>query len=556
MELERRRRHRARLARHTETIARWREDFIAFASELDVVDKDGVRVRIRPTAMLAMFETQRNGRDIVLKPRQVYFTTWELARDLWWLITQYAAHVVVICQSDKDGHAIRELVMRVNIMLGLDSPGSGHGLIGRHPWLASMLRWEKGELRFGPARLEIKGAGASAAAARKVGRSGTVQRLHITEISSFEYAELTWGAIEHCVPSNERSEITIESTPQGAAGLFYELYTKAKNGANKFKTFFFNWLKHPEYRTELEPGEVIRVQNAREREMVRKYGASAEQVKWYRGKVSNSSQATVDQEYPMDEETCWLIAGRPFFNAERVKLLMTETTNPVRIESFASSVPDPTSKNELRIWREPWGREPFVVIADPSEGVVDGDPCAAAVYHRRTGEHVASVHGRWRTHEFAGVLEKVGKLFNTALIVVERVNHGHAVLNALLRLSIEEIGVKQGDPYPAIYHDPEDEKPGWKTGTVQRASAMQLFEAAVREGKWKTPDRDALVEMQRFVIDKTGKPCAAPGANDDRVLTHVIGWTILSVPFAPPPRTGARSGYRYGDSAEGGRGFY
>lgn len=551
-------RHRARVATHRAIIDRWRDDFTAFASELDVLDKDGMRVRVRPTGMLTQFESTRSGRDIVLKPRQVWFTTWELARDLWWLLTQDNAHVVLVCPSDSDNNAIREMVMRVNVMLGLDKPGEG--LAGRHPWLApnasaggpsgdDMLRWEEGELRFGSARLEIKGAGASAAAARKVGRSGTIQRLHITEISSFEFAEETWNAVEACVPTGVRNEVTIESTPQGGAGLFYALYDAAKHKANSFRAFFFAWLSHPEYRLGLAPGEVIRVSSPREREMVRKYNASSEQVKWYRAKVADKTQDLADQEYPMDEETCWLIAGRLFFNAERLKVLLTETRAPIAIEAMPGSVGDSAVTNELRVWVDAIAQAPYVVVADPSEGVVGGDPCAAAVYRRDTGEHVASLHGLWRTHEFAAALETVGFRFNKAQIIVERINHGHAVLNALLRLGV---GTDVTRAYPSVYHDPDDEKPGWKTGEVQRATACEAFEMAHRTAKWSSPDRDALVEMQRFVITKTGKPAAAPGAHDDRVLTHIIAWTVLSKPRIDVGNGGQRQDkYRWGSDSRG-----
>lgn len=509
--------------------------------------------------MLREFEEQRTGRDIVLKPRQVYFTTWELAHDLHWLLTRNA-HVVVVVPSDSEGNAIREVTERINVMLGLDAidpgvTGTGDrvGLIGRHPWLAELLYWEKGELRFGPSRLEVKGAGGTSAAARKVGRSGTVQRLHITEISSFEFAKEMWTAIEPCVPTGSGS-VVIESTAQGAAGLFHSLYQDAKAGKNSYEPFFFAWMKHAEYRSPLERGEVITPVTPREKEMVRKYNASAQQVKWYRAKVADKTQALADQEYPMDEETCWLIAGRLFFDAERVKLLLTETRDPVRVEKLFSSVPDPGAKNEIRIWKDPSNRDEYVIIADPSEGVVGGDPCAAAVYRRANGEHVASVHGLWRTHEFAAILDKLGYRYNTALIVVERVNHGHAVLNALLRLEIDdELGDFTDDPdparkrraYPKVYHDMEDEKAGWKTGEVQRATACELFESAVRTGTWRSPDRDLLAEMQRFVVSKTGKPEAAAGAHDDQVLVNLIGWTILSRPHAPKPRTG-KSELRYG----------
>lgn len=571
MERERRRRHRARLREHTKTLDAWGKDFVSFAAELDVIDKDGIRVRVRPTAMLSAFEAQRTGRDIVLKPRQVFFTTWELARDLLWLLTRNAAHVVVLAPSDSENYAIRELVQRVNVMLGFDSPGSGAGLVGRHPWLApnqaagrppgnDPLRWEDGELRFGPARMEIKGAGATSAAAKKVGRSGTVQRLHITEISSFEFANDTWTAIEPTVPTGLVNEISIESTPQGAAGLFHKLYHDAKARKNSFTTFFFAWMRHQEYRARLEPGETVRATTPREKEMVRKYGASAQQVKWYRAKVADKGQSSADQEYPMDEETCWLIAGRLFFDAERTKLLMTETRDPVRIEVLQSSVPDPGMKHELLVWKEPYQRDEYVVIGDPSEGIVGGDPCAAAVYHRSSGEHVATLHGLWRTHEFAGHLDRLGRRYNNALMVIERVNHGHAVLNALLRLRVKEDGETEEQTndekrkaYPNVFHDADD-KAGWKTGEIPRATAAEAFEAAYRTGAWHSPCRMSLVECQHFVVNKAGKPEAAAGANDDLVLVHVIGHSILSRPRAPRPRTGP-SDSRYA-SDEGGRGFY
>jgi hypothetical protein len=507
--------------------------------------------------MLAQFEAQRSGRDIVLKPRQVFFTTWECARDLWWLLTQDASHTVILAPSDSENYAIREVATRVEVMLGLDNESwrHGDGLVGRHPWLADLLRWEEGELRFGAARLEIKGAGAAASAARKVGRSGTVHRLHVTEISSFEFAEITWTSIHPTVPSGgDRNEITIESTAQGAGGLFFALYHDAKAGRNSFRTFFFAWVRHAEYGLALERGEKVEPKTPRERELLRKHRASPEQIKWYRAKVADlGSQDKADQEYPLDEETCWLVAGRLFFDAERIKVLLTETRDPARVEKLRSSVPDPAARNELRVWKEPFQRDAYVVVADPSEGVVDGDPCAAAVYHRATGEHVATLHGLWRTHEFATHLDRLGRRYNNALMVVERANHGNAVLNALLRLGVREDEEERRPAYPAVYED-EDGKPGWKTGEVPRATAAEALEEAVRSGAWKSPCRLSVAEMQRFVINKKGKPEAGAGAHDDLVLVHVIGWTILSRPIQRRPATG-KSDLRYA-SAEGGRGFY
>src|SRR5690606_31262444 len=85
------------------------------------------------------------------------------------------------------------------------------------------------------ASLKIVGSGASEAAASKKGRSGTIHRLHVTELAFFEYARETLNAMFECVPTPEYgTEISIESTANGASGLFYELYNAAKAGRSSF----------------------------------------------------------------------------------------------------------------------------------------------------------------------------------------------------------------------------------------------------------------------------------------------------------------------------------
>ena len=154
-------------------------------------------------------------------------------------------------------------------MLGTDEQlhrveGEKRGLLGKYPGLGirevSETSWA-----FGDAKLSIRGAGATKASAEKKHRGPTIHRLHITEISSFEYAEEVMNALLDAVPkSNPNSEVVIESTPRGAAGLFYRYYQDAKKGISSFKAQFFRWLSHREYCTPLDKGEVIRAETARE----------------------------------------------------------------------------------------------------------------------------------------------------------------------------------------------------------------------------------------------------------------------------------------------------
>ncbi len=493
-------------------VGRWRNDFEGFAALLDIIPKEGPSTKLRPNAIQAAFEATRSGRDIVLKPRQVGLTTWELARDVWFFLTR----PVVVCQSDKDDTAVKGNADKVARMfaslreVGIDISFRSHSTTH---WVHSAHG----------ATLSIIGAGASEKAAQKKGRSGTIHRLHITECAFFEHAKTTMNALLECVPPAELdTEVTIESTANGAAGFFFEFYRDTKAGKkSSWHSHFFAWINQRDYVAPLEEGEVIVPETDRERELVTRHKVTQAQLKWYRAKVADKGDADlVDQEYPTDEETCWITPGRTFFSKEKTKKLLTESTAPLRLEEMSRN----GGSGVLAIWAEPEPGMQYVVVVDPSEGV-GGDPGAAVIY-RRDGKHVGTLHGQFTTWVLGEVVAEVARLFNTAIVVVERNNHGHAVIDSLHHLAPPE--GEEGPPraYPNLWCD-DDERAGWKNTEVSRAAALQALESAHRKGEWSTPDRDSLDEFMLFVVLK-GKAQAGPGAHDDRVIAHAIAYDVLS----------------------------
>lgn len=482
----------------------WRTDFLAFVGHLDIIDKDGQRTKLRPNAIQSAFEVSRSadGRDIVLKPRQVGFTTWELARDIWYLLTHPDSKVVVVVQTDSDHKPLRETSEKIRIMFESLAAG-GIQLDFRSQTVSEWV--------LGNASLRIIEAGASEAKASKQGRGLTIHRLHITELAFFEYAQETLNAMMECVPSAEHgSEITIESTANGAAGIFYERYQKAKAG-NDWQSHFFEWMQQEEYRTALTPGEVIKPSTEREQNLIAQHGASLEQLKWYRSKVEDKGQPLVDQEYPIDEDTCWLIAGRTFFDRAKVIALKGRTQKPASVALGGN----------LRIWAEAKPKRRYLIAADPSEGT-GGDPGAAVVYDRESGEHVATLHGQFPPWRMGELLAQLGTRYNTAVLVVERNNHGHAVLQALLMPPAESGRTR----YPAVYKS-RDDKYGWHTNEITRTAALDAFESACRKGEWSSPDATVVAEMLVFKVNAKGKAEAAKGAHDDLVIASAIGWSVL-----------------------------
>lgn len=486
----------------------WQGDFETFCGKLDIIPKGGKRTKLRLNPIQRKYNATRTARDIVLKPRQIGFTTLELARDIHRFVTVPGARVVVVVQSLTDHGPLKQVSSAIRVMLeGLKTEGVE--LRFRTETLSEWVLADR------DASLRIVEAGASEAAAEKKGRSGTITRLHLTETAFYEYAEATLNALLECVPGPEfGSEIVIESTANGAAGMYYDQYQAASKGTSGFRAHFYPWWEQPEYSLPLEPEEVIEPASDREAAMMRD-GATRENLKWYRRKVAEKKrQDLVDQEYPSDPETCFLIAGRTFFDRDITVALRGRTRDPIATEMAG----------QLRIWKQPEKGKTYVATVDPSEGV-GGDPGAVIVNERDTGEHVATLHGQFPVGELANRADAIGRRYNTALLVVERNNHGHAVLNALLDPPRSTTRAR----YPNVYCG-TDRRPGWYSTEVSRSAALDKLEDAHRNGTWWTPDVKVIGEMLTFVIDTKGKAAATSGAHDDLVMPTVIGWDVLSQP--------------------------
>lgn len=463
---------------------------------LDIIPKDGKRCKFQLNQIQRLFCIERTGRDVTLKPRQVGFTTLEQARDIWHFLTFPGARVVATCQSLQDNTPLKLLSTNYRVMFeGLERAG-----VSLKFRTQSATEWT---LADRDASLRIVVAGASEASASKKGRAGTITRLHCTETAFYEYADDTLNALLECVPSRDYgSEVVSESTANGAAGYFYKQCQTAKAQQSSYRLHFYPWFRQSEYATALEPGEVIEPQNERELFLVAA-GVTPEQLKWYRHKVAEKGQHLVDQEYPSDPETCFLVSGRTFFDQSVTTRLLAQTRKP--IESRKS--------NRIRIYAKPVDGEDYVFSLDCSEGV-GGDPSGGMMYRRSNGEHVATLDGQFPPHDAAAVAVELCKEYCGALLAPERNNHGHAVLQA-----IKTIG------YSRVFRH-EDDKRGWPTNVVTRPVMLDALEDAHRRGLWTSPDEAVLSQMRKFVINDQGKAEAATGEHDDLIIAAAIGWMV------------------------------
>jgi hypothetical protein len=183
-------------------------------------------------------------------------------------------------------------------------------------------------------------------------------------------------------------------------------------------------------------------------------------------------------------------------------------------------------RGRVTIFKLPEEGRRYIIGADPSEGVLGGDPCAAGVLDFESGEQVAKVHGYIRPSDFAAVLARLGKAYNWATLAPEANNHGQSVLDCL-RL-IERY------PTSRIYHHVEVDKDsrkrlkkiGWLTNTKTRPLMLDALEVALRDGSLVVNDAAFLGECRTFNLQETTKDSfmyrADAGCHDDLVFAWGI----------------------------------
>lgn len=395
--------------------------------------------------------------------------------------------------------------------------------------------------------------GVRTAGATAVGHGMTISKVHGSEVAYWKHAVDVQTGLNEAVPAD--GEIVFESTPNGAAGLFYELCQQAKEangiitlrdpigseldrklenlgrgGRSRWLLMFFPWFEFAEYAVELQSPDELGALYPKEELLVEAYGLTLEQLKFRRLKVADyqGTEEIFDQEYPSDPVTCFLLSGRRIFNVAALSEALARCRPPERELTLYDGV--------LRIWRDFEEGHRYVIGGDTSEGVAGGNYGSLDVFDAGTWEQVATFHGLPSPHDLAVMVDLLGRgggryglenirgyaspRHGPPLAVVESNNTGHAVLSTL----INEIKY----PRRALYHrthyaDPERKKAevrvGWDTNSASRWVLLNELGQGIYERVLQFNDRETVMELLTFQLDEKDRPGAPEGAHDDRVFS-------------------------------------
>lgn len=234
------------------------------------------------------FQSKRTGRDLILKARQLGFSTL-VQGEIFRRVVTGTRTTMTLAHDDDTTQKLRTMADRFY----------EHCKFGE---IQPLRKYANATLTTYP---EFDSAVYIATAGNKQsGRGGTYTDLHGSEVAFWKDAEsIIAGAMQGGNP-----DVVLESTPNGAQGYFYEKCMEALSGRSIWTLHFYSWWWDDTYRLDGEPITLT----DEEKELKRKHNLDDSQIRWRRLKQQELGRYFI-QEYPEDPVSCFLTSGNSFF---------------------------------------------------------------------------------------------------------------------------------------------------------------------------------------------------------------------------------------------------
>lgn len=455
--------------------------------------KDARLARFTFNRAQADYRAKETKKDMILKARQLGFSTIKLIEKLDYAITTQNTSTAIVAHKENKVQTLFEIVRLA------------YQHLPDHPAIKPKVSYDnRNELYFPELNSKIYVAMDT--------RSETVHNLHISEVAFIADAERKLLGILESVP--EDGIISLESTANGTAGYFYEEW---ESKDSEFKKHFYNWTWELGYQTEtnLSMQELNQmyapyaIRYGLIKDIAERYELSEAQFYWYIKKVMRNKDRVM-QEYPTSPLEAFISSGRNVFY----------------IGDLQKQYPKPAIDRQwgdLLIWEKPLDRFKYVIGVDTAEGE-GNDNAILSVWNANTGEQVAEyANATTKPDVLAGIATEIGRYYNKALIVPE--------INSSGLVFASKIKDKYGNLYMRETFDKRTKETkkqiGWRTTAVTKPLMVADYEEAIREGGIAINSQDLLKEMKTFVRtdEATKSGYGADGSNqDDRVMAAMLAF--------------------------------
>lgn len=239
---------------------------------------------------------------VILKARQFGISTYTEARLFHKTVMNKATNSFIMADSTSSSNNIFEMTKRFYDLLpeGLPKPE-----LKKSNEKAIVFDEIDSSFRIGTA------------GNKQIGRSMTINYLHCSEVAFWDNASEIVAGLFQTVPTNNESEIILESTANGVGNYFYDICNEGLNPKSDFTTLFIPWFENPEYSCFID--DLDFVLSEEENELKRLYNLTNEQIFWKRKKINTDFKGReylFKQEYPATFEEAFITNQNSLFSSE------------------------------------------------------------------------------------------------------------------------------------------------------------------------------------------------------------------------------------------------
>ena len=359
-----------------------------------------------------------------------------------------------------------------------------------------------------------------------------------------EYSFMELKRIIASIGSLSLNCLTIyESTPNGL-NHFYDLYKEQKS-KNPKNTIFIPWYDHPEYRRQVGK-EGLGELTPEEKELKKNKKLDDEQLNFRRFRSEqmrflDESHSTFDQEYPDDDERCFLMSGIGPLEGEYLKAVKDQCDQTKPLEQFRDG------KLLIKIFEKidfdkhqdtTDEDDPNFAIycgVDPAQGVNRDYSVAVVIKADINGDMnvLMTMRGYENPVNFAPLIKKYlhkyytiwneeGLIEYEPRVIVERNGPG----NSVLIIFEEDPNCRWHNLYRHWVQLSGKMDKSWRSGFVTNAGSklaiMQRLFNTIRKGKIRINDPVIASELRTLIISDTNKIEATSGKHDDTIMALAL----------------------------------
>jgi len=464
--------------------------------------KDAKLVKFKRNRAQEHFNANKHTRNLVLKSRQLGFTTDETVDSLDDTLFEKNFDTLFIAHVKDDAEEIFDKKVRV-------------AWDNFNPELKKLYKVESD--RSNQMTFDFKDGSKSSFFVKVSGRSGTYRRVHVTEYAKMcikepqKAKEIITGTIPS-VPIDGR--VDIESTAEGEIGRFHDMFWEGWERTRaplptEFKSHFYNWT--------WDDAEIDKIDYIiPTREMDQSQIFSAYQVKhnlsdklityYYLKWLSlGKDWNALHQEYPTTPEEAFVSSGNKLFSPESMDRQIVVNGEVV---------------GEWVYYKKYNPMHTYGAGADPSEGI-GGDNATIVIVDFTAGEVVAVYYSKFTTPDvLAYEAVRVCKKYGDCILAPERNNHGHAFINTAKHI--------YDNLYEEVTKDKDKEvntkKLGFLTTGASKPIILYALNTAVNEDTLQFNDKRLIREARTYQKEDLSRV-----KSDEDSIGHWDGLMALAI---------------------------